>query len=127
MQAAANTVTAEVNGTTQAGRSRPAPWPAVRGHVLSARVLERMGLTGRPIYTAEVRYLYNVNARTREGCWTGAPCTSRRLAEAIVARHPVGAKPWVSYNPEAPTETTLGAEPAFSAEGLLRRLRDLFA
>lgn len=98
-------------------------WPAVRGHVLSARVLERTGLDGRALFIAEVRYLYNVNARTREGCWTAAPARSRRAAEAVAGRHPPGSRPWIAYDPAAPTTTLLqGRRPLTAWAEPLERL-----
>ena len=113
-----------LRGAAARAAGAAATWPEVRGHVLSARVLERQGLDGRPLFVAEVRYLYNVHARTRQGCWTGAPLSSRSAAERLAGRYTVGTKPWVAYNPANPTETTLGQG---SLAGLTAALRRLFA
>lgn len=86
---------------------RPPGRPTVAGHVLSSQVVQRETAEGALLYAAEVRFLYNVHARTREGRWLSPATEQRTAAEAFARRFYPGAKPRVVYEPEDPTRAGL--------------------
>ena len=88
------------------GRRAPGR-PVVTGHVLSSQVVQKEAANGALLYAAEVRFLYNVHARTREGRWLSPAAEQRSDAETFSRRFYPGAKPRVVYEPDDPTRAEL--------------------
>ncbi len=107
---------------SQARRRRA--WPVARGSVTSGEVLD----IGNH-FVGVVRYVYALHqlpsayrgGEHQMGRLESAPFTSRRQAEAHLARYPVGDRVEVRYDPARLTRSSLGpAAPAgLFARGLL--------
>jgi hypothetical protein len=92
--------------TSEAARN----WPRVRGRIVASGIRSRSSRQLRVVYYPWVRYDYTVEGRAfsaavlKVGIEVGG---SRRYAEKIVSRYPVGAIVDVSYDPKSPGNAAL--------------------
>ncbi len=92
-------------------------WPTTSGQVLTSAVVEeesndRDG-SSTTWYNPAVTYSYNAGTGTLQASrirFANMRKGSRKKAEEIIARYPVGSTPVVRYNPEKPSEAVLETE-----------------
>lgn len=92
-----------------------ARWPAVRGRITAACVLEEPSRSGdgprTMLYRPEIQFEYQVAGRSYAGQRVHAlrerAISRRRYADDVVARYPVGREVQVYYDPANPRDAAL--------------------
>lgn len=92
-----------------------ARWPAVRGRISAARVLEEPSRCGdgptTMLYRPDIRFEYQVAGRAyaaqRLQALGERAASWRSYADGVVARYPVGREVLVYYDPANPHDATL--------------------
>jgi len=105
-----------------------ARWPSTPGTVLSSRVeghstlVTRGGGQSTTVWSPLVEYSFHVGERSYHGsriAFGPEVAAGRGLADAVVARYPVGASVTVHYDPANPAHATLETGLAFRWMALL--------
>lgn len=79
-------------------------WPAVSGTIIGAEIRVTPDSDQRSFYEAVVRYAYTVQGWRYEASQADMTLvsSSRDLAQAVIARYPVGSSVSVYYDPQEP-------------------------
>jgi hypothetical protein len=84
-------------------------WPRTAGEIKKSH-LEEPPIPGTAEYLPMIEYAYEVDGQTHRGeavRMRNVGNKKRHKAEAVLAKYPVGATPWIYYNPDDPTEAYL--------------------